>query len=67
VTESYAATAGRALYLAAGREPYSDERAALLDKLSGVTVKRFDTGHWISAADPSGVAEEVAAFVATSG
>lgn len=67
VTEAYGACAGRALYLAAGREPYSEDRAALLDKLTGVAVKRFDTGHWISAMDRSGVAEAVATFIRTAG
>jgi pimeloyl-ACP methyl ester carboxylesterase len=57
VLDSYRKCAGRSLYLAAK----TSESIAL--ESTGVEIRRFDTGHWISAADPSGVASAVASFV----
>jgi pimeloyl-ACP methyl ester carboxylesterase len=57
VMRTYATVADHTLFLAAE----GTDAEALAAK--GVTIERFETGHWISAADPEGVARATVAFM----
>lgn len=65
IVDGYRSVAGPILVLAARRREHVDEREAAIRKLEEhlqMTVRWFDTGHWISAEDVDGVAEAIASF-----
>lgn len=65
VLDGYRAVDAPTLVLAARRGHRLDQREAELDRLEaavGATIRWYDTGHWISAEDPAGVADAVVAF-----